>query len=52
MKKFAAALAALLVLSCGTTFLAAPSVSSPEAAEKLELGIDLDDEEGDETHNG
>ena len=26
--------------------------ASPEAAEKLELGIDLDDEEGDETHNG
>lgn len=26
--------------------------TSPEAAEKLELGIDLDDEEGDETHNG
>lgn len=26
--------------------------ASPGAAEKLELGIDLDDEEGDETHNG
>lgn len=35
MKKFAAALAALLVLSCGTTVLAAPSISSPEAAEKV-----------------
>ena len=26
--------------------------ASPEAAKKLELGINLDDEEGDETHNG
>ena len=26
--------------------------ASPEAAEKLELGIDLDDEEGEEEHNG
>lgn len=46
MKKFAAALAALLVLSCGTTFLAAPSpeVDSPEI-ESPEVGGD--EENGD-----
>ena len=26
--------------------------ASPEAGQKLELGINLDEEEGDETHNG
>lgn len=54
MKKFAAALAALLVLSCGTTVLAAPSVDSPSAFEEVKLeaavGVDAKDvtiKEGD-----
>lgn len=42
MKKFAAALAALLVLSCGTTVLAAPSISSPEAAEEVKIEAAVD----------
>ena len=51
MKKLAVLLAALLVLSCGTTFLAAPS---PEAgADSPEAGVDspeagVDEEEKDE----
>ena len=54
MKKFAAALAALLVLSCGTTVLAAPSVDSPSALEEVKVeaavGVDAKDvtiKEGD-----
>lgn len=49
MKKLAVLLAALLVLSCGTTFLAAPSpeVDSPEI-ESPELGGDDDVVGGDD----
>ena len=42
MKKFAATLAALLVLSCGTTVLASPSISSPDASEEVKIAAAVD----------